>query len=88
MTLLLAGCASMNIDVIAPPPAASASSQLSQGRQLYVTKCAKCHTPEPVKKYSRAEWHKIMPEMVEETNLNAADTAALQAYIDWVLAQR
>ncbi len=88
LLLGLAGCASLNLEVVAPSPTAAASSPLTRGRQLYVTTCAKCHAPEPVTKYSAAEWHRIMPEMVEETKLSPADASAVTAYVHWVLARR
>lgn len=86
MALALVGCASTNLDLAAPPPAAD-SPLLVRGRRIYVTNCAKCHAPEPVKKYSAAEWQTIMPEMVEETNLKSADAAAVTAYVRWALKQ-
>ena len=84
--LLLVGCASMNLDLVAPPPSAT-SPELTLGRRIYVTKCAKCHAPEPVKQYSHSQWQEIMPEMVEETNLSASDAAAVTAYVNWALKQ-
>ena len=77
---VVSGCATMDINVIAPP-VVNGSSPLARGRVIYVTKCAKCHAPEPVRNYTLSEWHKIMPEMVEETNLNAADAADVMAYV-------
>lgn len=80
----LASCATMDINVIAPP-VVEASPELARGRTIYVTKCAKCHAPEPVAKYSLAKWHEIMPEMAEETKLSPADTAAVMAYVEHTL---
>jgi len=61
-------------------------SQLALGRKLYVTKCAACHSVEPVRNYSREKWeHEILPDMVEETNLSEAETAAVRAYLLSVL---
>lgn len=83
---LLSSCATTDINVIAPP-VAGGSSQLARGRIIYVTKCAKCHAPEPVQNYTKAEWHQIMPEMVEETHLNATDAAAVMAYVESMSAR-
>lgn len=83
---LLSSCATTDINVIAPP-VAGGSSQLARGRIIYVTKCAKCHAPEPVQNYTRAEWHQIMPEMVEETHLDATDAAAVMAYVESMSAR-
>lgn len=83
---LLSSCATTDINVIAPP-VADGSAQLARGRIIYVTKCAKCHAPEPVHNYTRAEWQQIMPEMVEETHLNPSDAAAVTAYVESLAAQ-
>lgn len=62
------------------------SAQLEHGRDIYITKCAKCHSVEPVRKYPLSEWeHEILPEMNEETNLNAEEAAAVRAYVITVL---
>lgn len=64
----------------------SSPAQLALGRDIYITKCAKCHSVEPVHKYPEGEWvHKILPEMNEETKLNAEESAAVKAYILAVL---
>lgn len=83
---VLSSCATTDINVIAPP-VANGSSQLARGRIIYVTKCAKCHAPEPVQKYTRTEWHQILPEMVEETRLNATDASAVMAYVESMSAR-
>ncbi|MBL9142359.1 MAG: hypothetical protein JNM99_01645 [Verrucomicrobiaceae bacterium] len=83
---LLSSCATTDINAIAPP-VADGSSQLARGRIIYVTKCAKCHAPEPVHNYTRAEWQQIMPEMVEETHLNPSDAAAVTAYVESLAAR-
>jgi mono/diheme cytochrome c family protein len=81
--LMGGSCASTN--QIAAPPVATLSGSpalLSHGREIYVTKCAKCHKVEPVRDYSRAKWeHEILPDMAEESKLSAADTAAVRAYV-------
>lgn len=62
------------------------ASQLAHGRDIYITKCAKCHSVEPVHKYPREQWEReILPEMEEETNLDAAEAAAVRAYVLSVL---
>jgi len=89
----LPGVACVSLEQSAPLPEslpvakyAGTPSQLAQGRDIYITKCAACHSVEPVRKYSRAEWEQeIMPEMAEETNLSPAETAAVLAYIRTVL---
>jgi hypothetical protein len=58
---------------------------LALGRDLYIGRCAKCHSVEPVLKYTAAEWAVIIPDMAERTKLNAAEEAALKDYVDAVL---
>lgn len=85
--LLLSGCQS--IEQIAPPVAvlsAKPSGSLQLGRELYITKCAKCHAPEPILKYTVAEWTAIVADMAEETKLTEHETAAVRDYVMAVLA--
>lgn len=96
MLLLLAaltGVSCVSLEQSAPPVALLSSAvihkntaNLSLGRDIYVTRCAKCHSVEPVTKYSREKWvHEIMPEMAEETNLTASESEAVKAYVLAVL---
>ena len=97
LAALVAACAGLlcgacqSLEQVAPPVAALPlrkgvnTSQLDHGRELYVTKCVKCHSAEPVLKYSVAEWEEIVVDMAEETNLSAAETAAVEAYVMAVL---
>jgi mono/diheme cytochrome c family protein len=64
------------------------SPLLERGRDIYVTACAKCHSPEPVRDYSRQEWvGKILPEMIKVTKLGPEDARAVEAYVLAVLQQ-
>lgn len=84
-------CASL--EQVAPPveslamqARAGSASQLAQGREIYVTKCAKCHRVEPVRKYPASQWEReILPEMSEDSKLTTAETAAVRAYVMSVL---
>ena len=64
--------------------ASAPSPTLAEGRRLYVTACARCHGPEPVRDYTLTEWEDIMVEMAEETNLSPAETDAVNHYIEAV----
>jgi mono/diheme cytochrome c family protein len=84
--LSVAACVSL--EEMAPPVSAlrstssSSSAQLAHGRDIYITKCAKCHSVEPVLKYPLSQWeHEILPEMSEETNLSPQEVAAVSAYV-------
>jgi hypothetical protein len=57
-----------------------------RGRVVYITDCARCHSPEPVTAYSAEQWQEIMPRMCEETNLSAEDSEAVHVYVMATLA--
>ena len=83
---ILAACSTVSVETAAPPlsslrPAAGNAEQLTQGRLLYVTRCAKCHQIYPVKNYTAAQWQPIMAEMAEDAKLTASEDAAVRAYI-------
>jgi hypothetical protein len=61
-------------------------SPSNDGRRLYLTCSGSCHSPEPIRKYSKTEWEKIFPEMVEEANLAASKVEVLRSYIFGELA--
>lgn len=61
---------------------------LEEGRNIYITRCAKCHRVYPVRQYSSAEWSDILPEMVAKSKLPPADEAAVRGYVSAVLAIR
>jgi len=70
---------------VSASPHGGGGSMVEQGRKLYVGRCTACHSPEPVRDYTRAEWATIIPEMSEESKLKPAQVAALRAYVDSLL---
>lgn len=100
LCLLLAfmGAGCLTLDQIAPPvsrvaPASEALpgglgwQDLEEGRIIYLTDCAKCHNPEPIAKYSHAQWANLMPKMIRESRLDDQRAHQVTAYVDSVLAQ-
>ena len=82
----------VSLETAAPPVATlqssnlNSSAQLESGRQIYVGKCTKCHSAEPIRKYPLADWiSDIMPEMAEKSKLTPAETASVLAYVQAVL---
>lgn len=86
---LTIGC--LSIDQIAPPvdPILQEigrrdgidAERLEAGRRIYLTDCARCHTPEPIGRYSAEKWQSILPRMFLETKLDEGREATLQAYV-------
>ena len=54
---------------------------LEAGRTTLTTRCASCHRVYPVAAYSPAGWAGIVEKMAERSKLDAAQTAALVAYL-------
>ena len=82
----------VSLETAAPPVATLRSShlnsgtQLESGRQIYIGKCTKCHSAEPIRDYPLADWiGDILPEMSEKSKLTPAETASVLAYVQAVL---
>ena len=57
------------------------ADRLLQGRVLYITACARCHRPEPVVRYTREHWGRILPRMSGRARFGPDETEAVEAYI-------
>ena len=87
--LVVAGCASL--EELAPLVGKEAvrlaeiegidPQRIEGGRAIYVTQCARCHTPEWVGRYSAAQWHQTLPRMTPRAKLSHQEAADLEAYI-------
>jgi mono/diheme cytochrome c family protein len=83
------GCAT--IDELAPPVSALAlregeamgvtAENLERGRTIYITNCARCHSPEPVAAYSEAQWRETLPRMSHESMLTAQEASDVRNYV-------
>ena len=83
------GCAT--IDELAPPVGALAlregeamgvtGENLERGRTIYITNCARCHSPEPVAGYSEAQWRETLPRMSHEAMLTAEEASDVRNYV-------
>ena len=86
---LFVGC--MSTEAMAPPVGAEFTliaqnqgvslSTLDAGRQVYLIDCSRCHSIEPIARYSKDRWHNILPRMIKETKLNGERGDALTAYV-------
>jgi mono/diheme cytochrome c family protein len=87
--LIVIGCAA--IDQLAPPVGALAlregeamgvtAQNLERGRTIYITNCARCHSPEPIASYSEAQWRETLPRMSHEAMLTAQETSDVRNYV-------
>ncbi len=86
---VVVGCAT--IEDLAPPVDATVlqlaaaheinADRLSQGRVLYITACARCHRPEPVVRYTREHWGRILPRMSARARFGPDEAKAVEAYV-------
>jgi len=84
-----AGC--LSLEQMAPPvgPEFTAASRgrsippalLEQGRHVYLTDCTRCHSIEPIGRYSVRRWEEIVVRMAAESKLDESRTVALRAYV-------
>ncbi len=58
---------------------------LQEGRHLYITSCARCHSPEAVTSYSRERWNSILPRMSMKAALSPEEQLAVTEYVMTVL---
>ena len=94
LTGVAAGCATL--DQLAPPVEQivvrtdQADEQrlirLRLGREIYVTGCARCHSPEAVTAYAPERWQVILPRMAEKAGLSAEERLVVTEYVTAVLA--
>ncbi len=91
--VVVVGCAT--IDDLAPPVDATIlqlaaaheidADRLSQGRALYITACARCHRPEPVVRYTREHWRRILARMSARARFGLDEAEAVEAYVQLTL---
>ncbi|MHC4219914.1 MAG: c-type cytochrome [Planctomycetota bacterium] len=58
-----------------------AAENLERGRTIYISQCTRCHTPEPVTRYSEARWRETLPRMSMEAMLTPQETADVRDYV-------
>jgi hypothetical protein len=54
---------------------------LPQGREIFVTQCARCHASPEVHGYSVPQWERILPRMSRRAKLDADQESAVRAYV-------
>lgn len=83
--LLVGGCVSLEQAAPSVTPAMVGKgvdqATLEAGRRIMLTSCVKCHTLEPLEKYSRDEWLESLVDMSKRAKLSQEKSAQLQAYV-------
>ncbi len=54
---------------------------LELGREVYLSECVRCHSVEPIGRYSAGRWRGILLRMSLETKLDERQTDAVATYV-------
>lgn len=68
------------------PDAPAMTADAEQGKDIFETSCTKCHGAKKIDNYSQEQWGNILPKMAVKAKLDASQTALVDAYIQWELA--
>ena len=83
----MAGCHTVSVEQLAPPVEQitvdpSNVGQYQRGREIYVSRCAKCHAVKPVNAFAAQDWAgRIMPKMAKKAKLTPEEKETVLAYV-------
>lgn len=68
-----------------PPPTAAKmeSAEVTAGKGIYTTKCARCHGAKKVDDYTVQQWIPILESMAPKARLDATEKANVTAYVNF-----
>lgn len=61
--------------------AGTSSEELEEGKTIYYTKCASCHSPKKITKYSEDQWKETINVMAPRAKLSVEEKINLTKYI-------
>lgn len=61
--------------------ASATLADLQQGRTLYISKCADCHSLYLPESFTASQWRSILPTMTPRTNLTSAQVQLVTKYV-------
>lgn len=67
---------------VIPAAPVFATADLEAGKNIYETKCARCHAVKPVEDYTADRWVGILRSMVPKAKLDSVQRAQLTAYVN------
>ncbi len=83
----MVGCHTVSVEQLAPPVDQitvdpSNVGQYQRGREIYVSRCAKCHAVKPVNAFAAQDWAgRIMPKMAKKAKLTPEEKETVLAYV-------
>lgn len=69
-------------ETVAPAMTADAEA----GKSIFEANCQRCHGLKKIDDFSQADWSRILPNMASKAKLDASQTALVDTYIQWELA--
>ena len=89
--LIIGGCAAMSTQQAAPSVTPAlidagnarglAPADIKRGREIFVGRCAECHTLQPPVGRTEAQWREVLPRMARRARLDADEARAVEAYV-------
>ncbi len=84
---ILASCTPKTAEVVeTATPVTYPTAEIAQGKGLYDSKCSACHKLKTVDNFTTEQWAKILPNMAKQAKLPDSETALIQEFITWELA--
>ena len=59
------------------------SPEVIAGKEIYTSKCTRCHGPKPVDNWTVAEWVPIIDRMAPKARLEATEKSNVTAYVNF-----
>jgi len=68
-------------DTLPPPPEIPMSSELIEGKTLFLNNCSKCHGLYDAKDFNAEQWKPIMLRMQKEAKISDEEREKIYAYL-------
>jgi hypothetical protein len=83
IVFIAAACHKKAAPTTAVPAAAAPDAALVEaGKNVYATKCTKCHAAKVVENYTAEKWVGILAAMIPKAKLDDTETAQVTAFVN------
>ena len=86
IVLLVVACNPKVGEVVVEDKTSEAAAPYAAGKTLYESKCIKCHGLKPVNDFSKEQWDKILPAMMDKAKLTSEEKVQVNDYVYWKIA--
>lgn len=81
VVLTVIACSPKVTEVITEVEEVEMSADMTEGRAIYDSSCIKCHGLKKIEDFSKAQWEKILPGMMEKAKLSEDQKMKVHAYV-------